>query len=112
MSYFRLLQLDIDLARADQVIRNLLTNAIKFSSEGGLVQLVSKLVVKQFTAASGRTYEACLLIEVIDNGAGIAPENQYKVFREFSQIDAQELQQGKGSGELRGQTYVLWEFVR
>ena len=38
--------------------------------------------------------EDVLLVEVIDNGAGIAKENHIKVFREFSQFDRNKLQGG------------------
>ena len=41
--------------------------------------------------------EDVLLVEVIDNGAGIAKENHIKVFREFSQFDRNKLQ---GGGKL------------
>ena len=35
-----------------------------------------------------------LRVEVTDNGAGIAPEDQKKVFGEFAQFDKNELQGG------------------
>ena len=38
--------------------------------------------------------EDILLVEVIDNGAGIAKEDHIKVFREFSQFDRNKLQGG------------------
>jgi hypothetical protein len=39
-----------------------------------------------------------LIVEVTDNGAGIAPENTGKVFGEFSQFEKNKLQGGGGSG--------------
>ena len=33
-----------------------------------------------------------LVIQVVDNGVGIAPENQHKMFQQFTQFDANNLQ--------------------
>ena len=52
----------------DTVIRNLLTNAIKFSKEGGAV------VIKSEPEGD------MVMISVIDNGIGIAEENQKRLF--------------------------------
>ena len=49
--------------------------------------------------------EDVLLVEVIDNGAGIAKEDHHKVFREFSQFDRNKLQGG-------GWELMLWPEIR
>ena len=49
--------------------------------------------------------EDVLLVEVIDNGAGIAKENHIKVFREFSQFDRNKLQ---GGGKFFSSEILLW----
>src|SRR5438552_11317860 len=64
-----------DADRLQQVIWNLLTNAIKFTSEGGTVQV--KL----------RRTESEIEIMVSDTGCGIAPEFLPHVFERFSQAD-------------------------
>lgn len=50
---------------------NLLSNAIKFSPEG------SEVLIKAVPS------EDCLMVIVKDNGPGIAPEEQEKVFDKF-----------------------------
>ncbi|HET7814433.1 MAG TPA: ATP-binding protein [Candidatus Baltobacteraceae bacterium] len=69
-----------------QVIRNLVTNALKFTQEGYVAVRV------QFPTP----YE--IEISVEDTGIGIAPENQEKVFEEFFQVRGPLQADHKGSG--------------
>ena len=69
-----------DELRLTQVITNLLTNAVKFTQEGGTVTLgVNKLL------DSGEN--VTLRIEVADNGIGISTEQQARLFTSFEQAD-------------------------
>lgn len=63
-----------DQTRLVQVFSNLLVNAAKFTPQGGLVQLRAALHGEE------------ALIEVSDDGRGIAPENVAKLFEPFSQV--------------------------
>lgn len=77
-----------DVVRADkdrlvQVVINLLSNAIKFSPEGGAV------------AVSLRKHQRMLRLSVGDNGPGIAPSFQARMFKRFAQA---EQAKGEGSG--------------
>jgi signal transduction histidine kinase len=62
-----------DELRLSQVIINLITNAIKFSPENGKVELIAEKLEE-------RDGEIILKIEVADNGIGISPEQQKKLF--------------------------------
>jgi signal transduction histidine kinase len=66
-----------DADRLQQVIWNLLTNAIKFTNEGGTVKIQL------------RRTESEIEIMVSDTGCGIAPEFLPHVFDRFSQADQQ-----------------------
>ena len=68
----------IDPLRFEQVITNLLDNAIKYSPEGGNVSLEMQVISE---AASGQTVK----IWVRDQGIGILPENREKIFEPFFQ---------------------------
>lgn len=65
-----------DAARLQQVFWNLLKNASKFTPTGGEIRVVSS------NHPAGR-----LIIEVSDNGLGIAPEALPKIFDAFVQAD-------------------------
>ena len=62
--------------RLQQVVTNLLTNAIKFTPKGGEVKIV-------LGSSEGQA-----LLEVSDNGRGIDPAFLPRVFRRFSQEDS------------------------
>jgi PAS domain S-box-containing protein len=64
-----------DLVRLQQVFTNLLTNALKFTPEGGNIQL------------SLRAVDGKVLISVKDDGQGISVETLPHIFRQFSQGD-------------------------
>ena len=69
--------LSLDETRLRQVLLNLLANALKFTSEGG--------VTVRLTAGPA---PGALRFEVIDTGIGIAPEVQARLFQRFSQADS------------------------
>lgn len=68
------LWLEADPARIVQVIGNLLTNAAKYTPDGGEIRLAAR---RQGDRA---------IIEVSDNGAGIPEEEQGKLFHMFTQL--------------------------
>lgn len=75
-----------DQTRLEQVITNILSNAIKFSHEGGEV-----LVDVQATEAGVR-------VSVTDHGVGIPSGARDKVFAPFSQIDSSDTRKVGGTG--------------
>ncbi|MBO5209753.1 MAG: response regulator [Lachnospiraceae bacterium] len=78
-----------DEIRIRQIMVNLLTNAIKFTREGG--------VLFQIHAREER-YGINLIIKVTDSGIGIKKENQEKVFSSFSQVDTKKNRAIEGTG--------------
>ncbi len=64
----------IDATRIRQVLINLLSNASRFTTTGG-VTITTRIV------------EDVVLIAVCDTGIGIAPKDVPKVFEEFGQVD-------------------------
>lgn len=70
-------QVYADPTRIQQVLWNLVRNAVKFSRPGGLVSL------RSFVPRPG-----CLAIEVRDEGTGIAPQALGRIFDAFAQADA------------------------
>jgi signal transduction histidine kinase len=70
----RLGTIHADERKVKQVLLNLLSNALKFTPEGGKIEVRAAL--------SNDTAE----ISVTDTGVGIAPEDQATVFEEFRQV--------------------------
>lgn len=75
-----------DPGKIRQILSNLVSNALKFTPEGG------RVVVK------GHANEDSIFIEVIDNGVGIAPEEQELVFEKFRQAANPLTREHEGSG--------------
>ncbi|MGN0439123.1 MAG: ATP-binding protein [Lachnospiraceae bacterium] len=79
-----------DELRIKQVLNNLLSNATKFTPMGKIVVEVVK------TAQIGNRIE--LFFMVIDSGIGIAIEDQDKLFKSFSQVEASTTRKYGGTG--------------
>ncbi len=81
------LPMDFDAQRLQEVLDNLISNAIKFTQEGGTVSLT--LVMPS---------ESALRLEVRDNGPGIAAEHLDKIFDRYYQVNRQSMGSLGGSG--------------
>jgi signal transduction histidine kinase/CheY-like chemotaxis protein len=79
-----------DVNRLRQILTNLAGNSVKFTDEGG-VHIAVELKSWQET-------EALIRFSVIDNGLGIKPQHQSKLFRSFSQIDDSSTRNYGGTG--------------
>ena len=79
--------LTVDPMRLRQILLNLLSNACKFTKQGE-IKLRANRVDK------GRHVE----LSVCDTGIGMTPEQQAKLFKEFSQADATTAQKFGGTG--------------
>jgi CheY-like chemotaxis protein len=81
--------LTVDPMRLRQILLNLLSNACKFTKQGEVTLLVRK-VTKQ-----GSNW---IEFAVSDTGIGITPEQQAKLFEEFTQADSSTARQYGGTG--------------
>jgi CheY-like chemotaxis protein len=68
------LHVHVDATRFKQVLMNLAGNAIKFTPEGGRIELAARQLDDQ------------VRIEVRDNGPGIPPEQQQRIFEAFFRL--------------------------
>ena len=78
--------LDGDLVRLTQVFANLLTNAAKFGPRGGHVELEAELDGAE------------VLVTVRDDGPGIPPELESRLFEMFGSAEAKLAHAGRGLG--------------
>jgi signal transduction histidine kinase len=74
-----------DERKVKQVLLNLLSNALKFTPEGGRIDI------------SAARRDGLVEVSVSDTGIGIAPEDQDAVFQEFRQVGDSE-KKGEGTG--------------
>ena len=79
-----------DMIRVRQLVINLVSNAIKFTNDGTVLVRVTGEPVE-----SGKT---TFRIEVIDDGIGIKPEMQSRIFEKFEQADTGTTRRFGGTG--------------
>lgn len=90
-----------DANRLENVIGNLLSNALKFSPMNSAVdlQILCNSIVRQHDEGNNSwTTTASISVLVKDQGTGISPELQESIFDNFAQTRPGSLQEGKGSG--------------
>ena len=80
-----------DELRLSQVITNLLSNAMKFTPQSGMVMLSVKKL-------ADRGESVVLKFEVADSGIGISAQQQEKLFTSFNQADSSISQNFGGTG--------------
>lgn len=98
-------QVYIDTQRIEQVLTNLISNAIKFTKENGTIEVTSSKVTAEdiknnpfFETPPETTCNEYVQIAVKDDGIGIAKENWSKVFEQFKQIENSLSRKVGGSG--------------
>jgi signal transduction histidine kinase len=78
-----------DREKLQQILINLLGNALKFTPAGGRVWVECE---------PGEGHPSTVLLRVCDNGIGIPPEKQPTVFEPFVQVDMSRTRRSEGSG--------------
>ncbi|MFY0562867.1 ATP-binding protein [Archangium lansingense] len=93
------LALETDEAKVSQVLRNLVTNALKFTEKGHV------------TISAERGPEDTVCFRVSDTGIGIAPEHHTHIFEEFTQVESPVQKRVKGTGLGLALSRRLAEFL-
>lgn len=78
-----------DRRALQQIMMNLMNNAIKFTDRGEVNVIFERAIVDRRSTA---------MISVADTGVGIASDNQDKLYRAFTQIDQGSTRQFEGTG--------------
>jgi signal transduction histidine kinase len=83
-----------DEIKLKQVVVNLLTNAVKFTPEGGRVSVAAVVAGDE------------VVVTVRDTGIGIAPEDQARIFEAFQRGDRRASTEGTGLGLTLSKRFV------
>ena len=86
-----LIYADIDSDKLNKIANNLLSNAFKFTPEGGKIVFRLDIIPVNKTASA-------LLLEVTDTGKGIAAKDQSRIYARFYQTDKSTGNTSSGSG--------------
>jgi PAS domain S-box-containing protein len=100
----------VDARKVKQIVYNLLSNAVRFTVEGGQVTLDARRVPRsavgqlsgpwagQSSALDDNGFEEFLELRVSDTGIGISPEGMELLFQPFSQLDTGLARKFEGTG--------------
>ena len=95
----------IDNQRIEQVVSNLISNAIKFTNDGGRITVKTENIkqsdidkTKLFDIEKPVFYDSYVKVSVSDSGIGIAHEDLKKVFDQFQQIENSLNRKNGGTG--------------
>ena len=80
-----------DAQKLQQIVFNFLSNAVKFTPDGGRVTLRAEVL----RSADGQER---LRMSVLDSGPGIPPEKQAQIFEKFSQLENAHTKSHQGTG--------------
>jgi len=88
-----------DAQRVEQIIKNFLSNAFKFTEQGGVTFRIHKPDQSvQFSEGNSLTTEGSIALSVIDTGIGIPEEKQKLIFESFQQEDGSTSRKYGGTG--------------
>ena len=93
--------IETDARKFQQVVFNLLSNAVKFSADLDNPPRRGEVVVRAERLREADAPDDAperIRVSVIDNGPGIAPEDQPRVFEKFQQLDAGHTRGHTGAG--------------
>ena len=108
----------VDRQRVIQMLLNYLSNAIKFTPEGGSIVLSTKLASPEEMREQNLTAEAMasasyfLVLSVSDTGIGVPIEKQHLLFQNFQQVDGATNRRYEGVGLGLALTRLLAELHR
>lgn len=89
--------IETDAKKFQQIIFNLLSNAVKFTgdTESGTP---GEIILRAERLPDDESGTDRLRVSVIDNGEGISPENQKRIFDKFQQVDSGHTRVHAGTG--------------
>lgn len=97
----RIKSIETDRQRVEQILRNLLSNAFKFTDKGGKIELHIAEADKQVTAFRNRrlySVPSVISFSVKDTGIGIPEEKYAIIFEAFQQADGSTKRKYGGTG--------------
>jgi signal transduction histidine kinase len=85
-----------DRRRVEQILINLLNNAVKFTECGGVT--LTAEVLADFRRSPDAAPQTVVSLRVTDTGMGIKPDDLDTLFQPFRQIDSGLARQSEGTG--------------
>ncbi len=88
-------RVEVDVARIDQVLGNLMSNAVRHTPAGGRIAVSAKAIDRDLAHGID---SPSVLISVADTGEGISPEHLPHVFDRFYRVEESRSREDGGAG--------------
>jgi len=85
---------EADLDKLDQILTNLVNNAIKYSPQGGTVRVLGRVLSDPVQGEPPQS----VALQISDEGMGISREHLHKVFERFYRVDNRDNREIGGTG--------------
>jgi signal transduction histidine kinase len=90
-----------DGERITQILRNLVSNAIKYTPDGGTIEITAEIFT-QPASSSRSAPDQLVKISVSDSGIGVAPDQQERIFESFYEVRDMDLHSTSKTGFMGG----------
>lgn len=90
--------IDTDVYRLEQIIRNLLGNACKFTEHGSVAVQIARADTKTRISRKDLSTEQAITISISDTGPGIPADKLTQIFEAFRQVDGSISRRYSGTG--------------
>lgn len=87
-----------DAAKTEQVVMNLLSNALKFTKGGGSIEVTAEPMTLELMTVDGPKPKKFVRVDIIDNGVGIAADELPTLFERYKQASSAKIIKQKGTG--------------
>ncbi len=91
-------QISTDIKRVSQIIKNLISNSIKFTHEGGITIRIDRPLHDVRFSSTSLDRNNVIAISVSDTGVGIPDEKKISIFESFQQADGSVSRKYGGTG--------------
>jgi len=94
----RLPKVFVDAMKTEQVVMNLLSNALKFTKGGGVITVEAAPKSEEVITTDGTKQKQFVQISISDNGVGIAADELPLLFERYKQVSSAKIVKQKGTG--------------
>lgn len=88
----------VDAAKTEQVVMNMLSNALKYTKGGGVIQVDAGPYNEEVVTAGETKMKQFVRVNITDNGVGIAAEELPLLFERYRQTSSAKTAKQKGTG--------------
>jgi signal transduction histidine kinase len=90
--------LEADRDRIEQILINLLNNALHYTPEGGEIRISTSCNTQTTGQLAGQIARQFALVEIRDSGSGIPPDSLPHIFERFYRVDRSRSREEGGTG--------------